>query len=356
MSSCNENHLDISCKCSSKFNQGNLSKIYDINTGEYVCCGNIGYDMYSAFQTEGNLRSAAASLDDSRCQTWWNGNINKNDTIALSNAGPTQSKLDIVENQLEISTYFPEPVINATNNTYSCVGVISPGLTNIPTVPKYVIYENPNAGEQYIETIECIPKGNSYQELASTEFTKTGNFAIYSIVGCTDEQICKPLNGTMGLSIGKEEFKSDKYNGHITPDDKDCHNNNNYYTWWIVALVILSIIFLIIVIILFFAGDSCPPTINKCLPPPPPTCLPPPKKCVSFQPKPAPICPQPVSICKKPIPTCPQSVPICQKPIPTCPQPVAEVTTTTNNFLVPPLGETYPYINNNNITNTVLDL
>ena len=41
MSSCNENRLDITCTCSYRFGEGELSRIYDIASGEYVCCGNV---------------------------------------------------------------------------------------------------------------------------------------------------------------------------------------------------------------------------------------------------------------------------------------------------------------------------
>ncbi len=283
MTSCNENPLDVTCTCSSKFASGTLSRIYDIGTEEYVCCGNVGYDMYDALNIEGNILKAGASMDDPRCETWWTGIINPLDTVALPLAGPSSSKVAVLESQVNISNYFPNPNINGVTNTFSCVGIESSGLPLIPTVPKYVVYQNPNAGETFIETIQCVPKGGDYQALSQTSFASTGNFAIYSVNGCNDTTsvsppICMPANGITGISIGSQEFKSSNYTGYITPDSA----STEAQIPWIILMVVLVILFIILIVILFRASgkDSTvcpsPPPCNNLPPPPKPVCVPPP--------------------------------------------------------------------------------
>ena len=58
-----------------------------------------------------------------------------------------------------------------------------------------------------LKNVQCVPKGNSYQQLQQLPFTQNGNFAIYGIEGCADllgtnPQVCTPLNGLTGISIG----------------------------------------------------------------------------------------------------------------------------------------------------------
>jgi len=287
MSSCNENRLDINCTCSSKFGNGNLTRIYDISTDEYICCGNVGYKMYDATQLSGgDLKDAAALLDDSRCESWWRGTIDKEFTIALPTAAPTTSKLNILKEQVEVSKYFPNSNINGIAGSFSCLNIQSPGLPTVETVPKYVVYPNPNAGEKFIETIQCVPKGtNNYSELKQTNFASTGNFAIYGIQECNNNssQVCFPPNGIAGISIGSQEYKSNNFNGYITPDtchkpstcdkptncDKNKNCNNSNRNLWIGLIIVLVIIFIIIIFVLFMSSASSP-----CPEPPKPVCKP----------------------------------------------------------------------------------
>jgi len=261
MSSCNENRLDARCTCSSKFGNGALSKIYDIQSGEFVCCGNIKYDMYDALQQEGILVKAAASLDDPRCKTWWTNTINKRDTIAIIGAGPTTAKINTLQKQVDISDFFPNPNINGVSGAVSCVGITSPAVPTVSTtVPRYVSYPNPNAGELYIETLQCVPLGNPanpYQDLKQTTFAKEGDFAIFGIEGCSNllppsPNVCVPVNGIENLTIGPLEFESGNYGGSVNPNPKPSNSN----TWLIVLLVVLAIIFIVLIIIMFMASGK----------------------------------------------------------------------------------------------------
>ncbi len=279
MSSCNENHLDPRCACSSKFGEGSLSRIYDIPTGEFVCCGNIQYDMYNAFQDESSLIKAAAALDDPRCHTWWTRSIDRRETLAPLNAGPTPSKLSILRNQNDISYHFPNPDIIGPTGTVSCVGITSPGVPSVhTTVPRYVSYLNPDAGEKYIETIQCVPRGtdvNPYRALRQTGFAKTGDFAIFGIEGCTDaplNSVCVPSKGIENLGIGPLEFESTNYNGpiHPGPTPEPCEEKQSSRTWLIIVLVVLAVIFIILVICMFMASGKSGATAPPPPPPPPP--------------------------------------------------------------------------------------
>ena len=60
------------------------------------------FDMASAVADKGGLIAGAASLDDPRCETWWNGDIDSANTIAVPLAGPTAAKLAIVTEQVGI--------------------------------------------------------------------------------------------------------------------------------------------------------------------------------------------------------------------------------------------------------------
>jgi hypothetical protein len=257
MANCSESPLLDNCTCSSKFGAGNNTKLFDMDTQQYLCCGNkIPYDMATRLVNNGgNLVNAAAAADDTRCDAWWHTNVNSSQQVGVTGAGPTQSKLDAVQHMANISGAFPPPSIDGKTNLYSCIGKVS-SVSGLHTVPRYLSFRNPNAGENYTEMVACVPHDDSkanapYNFLTGTSFNNTEEFAIFTITGCSDlnsETCITPIDKA---PIGSLEFNSGPYNGSKFPHHNNTDDNTVSNMTWIIILVLCGIVVIMIVLLIW---------------------------------------------------------------------------------------------------------
>jgi hypothetical protein len=256
MASCNESKLSDSCTCNSKYGQGINSKIFDFATQEYICCGNVDYNLADSIANNGgNLKAGAAATDDPRCMGWWTGSIDPSLQSAASTAGPSQSKLSAIQHQANISAAFPQVTIDGKTGMYDCTGKVSSLSNTLHTVPRFVSYKNPNTGG-YIESVECVPHddaaSNPYAFMTNNPINTSEEFAIFKIGGCTDlkSETCTPINGIDTAPVGALEFSSSIYNGSKFPNHNNC-DNNNWFNWsWILIFVLILV--LVIILLWFF--------------------------------------------------------------------------------------------------------
>ena len=257
MANCSESPLLDNCTCSSKFGPGSNTKVYDMESQQYLCCGNrIPYNMASLIASNGgNLIDAAASADDIRCNNWWHTNVDPTQQNAVVGAGPTQSKLDRVQHMANISEAFPPPSIDGKTNTYSCVGKIS-SLSNLHTVPRYVSFRNPNAGENYTELVSCVPHddtktGAPYNFLNGTTFNNNEEFAIFKMTGCNDPNLETCVVGIDKAPTGSLEYNSAIYNGSKFPNHDNTNENVTSNMTWIIILVLCGIVVIMILLLIW---------------------------------------------------------------------------------------------------------
>lgn len=270
MASCNESGIDRDCTCSSKFGPGVNSKVYDFGTQEFVCCGTVGYDLHNAIvENDNDLKNGAASMDDIRCFNWWRGTIDSKEQSAVAGAGPSQSKLTALEHLATLSQAFPPPDIDGTTGEYSCVGKVS-GLSTLHTVPRYLAYRNPNAGDKYVETVACIPHDDSnpntpYNNVIPFLFSQNEDFAIFKIDTCNDltNQVCIPTAGINQAKLGTQEFASQLYTGGKFPDHGNQCCNMDSNIMWLIIVILGALLFILLLVVLYYVFRKQPTPVPQ---------------------------------------------------------------------------------------------
>lgn len=257
MANCSESPLLDNCNCSSKFGPGSNTKVYDMESQQYLCCGNkVPYDMATLLTSHsGNLIDAAASADDTRCVNWWHTNIDPTKQNAVTGAGPTQAKLDAVQHMANISAAFPPPSIDGKTNTYSCTGKVS-SLSGLHTVPRYLSFKNPNAGENYTELVACVPHDDSksstpYSFLTGTSFNNNEDFAIFTMTGCNNLNLETCVTPIDKAPVGSLEFSSVNYNGSKFPSHDNSDDNVTSNMTWIIILVLCGVVVIMLLLLIW---------------------------------------------------------------------------------------------------------
>ena len=268
--SCTLSPLDDLCSCGTRFSASKNSKLFDIESSEYLCCGKVGYSLSeSVANNSGTLLLGAAAMDDARCERWWSSSILPAEQRAVAGAGPSSSQLAALEHHSKISAAFPLASSDGKTNTYSCTGKVS-NISSLNTVPRYLSYKNPNpTGSNYVESVVCVPHDNTntdspYAFMNNTAFSQNQEFAIFKINGCTDpnSNTCVAPNGIDTAAVGGIEYVSSVYEGSRFPRHNDSEDdgggiipgmNSGSGGWgWLILLILIVLFFIFFFIFIYY--------------------------------------------------------------------------------------------------------
>lgn len=243
MTSCDENPYYNSCICNPRYGVGGNSRVLELATQAYHCCGQVAYN------------TLVGDANDPFCNTsgWWQSALIPELAIGSASAGPTNALLSAQSAVNQLATQIPLAVMTVDNNnnqSFSCVGYSS------YSAPRLVSYLNPNNGSTYVQVVGCVPLNSDQVSIAGTSgipYT-TGNFALYELKGCDTDatkwlQTCS-INGSVSNinNVSSQSFKSPYYTGSVS-------NGNNGNSEEIAGMnrlpfIVVLIIFVILIILL----------------------------------------------------------------------------------------------------------
>lgn len=246
MPSCNEDPYDAACYCSPRYGSGSRSRVLDLETGRYTCCGVVDY-------------SGIYDRGDGVCRGWSTGTLDPFRTYAEPNYGPSPN-LEVGQ-RMQITMAATFPLARVRRNAYIC---------DRGSVPRYVQYPNLNAGSSFVETVACVPWDsiNSQYSVTDGEPWDSGNFAFYLIRGCdgspADEQyVCRPQSHVGSpCNVGPLDFRSTYYSGPSRPTTSSNGNAPETVqgvTPWFFWLMLVIVIILLVITTALIATRGMPP-------------------------------------------------------------------------------------------------
>lgn len=276
---CNTDSLDSSCFCYGSA-PSSTYKIFDVDTGSYLCCGNINFNLYNSdLQTSTNLKQAALN-DDPRCLGWWYGS-NQNFDISglvlpqpvtdfflpdatLTNGnmplsyGPTNTEIYNVNIQANLNKYFKLPTNEA--NGQGSQAVCANGNTF------WLTYQNPNKGLEFVTTMVCFDTA-SLSTLKTDLIYVNGNWALYNAncstgstpsicIQSVGEMLAPPNNTKRGsLYLATPGYTG----GNSIPENNK--KDKDWIFWLVLILSLVAIVVIIIVLVVQYKKKN-PQTMN----------------------------------------------------------------------------------------------